>query len=471
MEKMNLREKISFKGEWFLPSNEQLRLVGELTYDPFQGSRLEVHGNFSNSVIFPSCEKYDIIIGLVEGSRYITLYDVFLINSGNVSLVKNAETSIPNCIYCVNYFFVDCAIEKVEELSFTQANVHFHNLDEWVGISGFRKTYDYDLDKKKVAVQYKLPKPVKFNLPYEGIIASFNITLECPSTCIFTKNISLNQRTFFCVDSSSNVPLKSLQNIVACFQQFLILCTYQGTYIDSFTLRHKSSNKFVSFYFNSFPSDNYKTLLFYDLFIRYSDIRLNFPKILSRWYDLCDKMGGVLWLYTTRFLDEKHFSANDFLNMAQALESFHSLLYNHSREDESVFKNRLKRIINSVSGEDKDYIKDRLAQSNTLTLSERIGELVGKCSPDVLSIFIDDVDLFIKQIRDSRNYYTHYTKSGKKHILYGVDLAYLTDKIRLLLTCNILVYLKLSKKSIIQIFENKKHQFEYLKKATSSAIS
>lgn len=462
MEKMNLREKITFKGEWFLPSDKQQRLVGELTYDPFQGSRLEVYGNFSNTVIFHSCEKYDIIIGLVEGSRYITLYDVFLINSGSVSLVKNTETSISNCIYCVNYFFVDCVIETVEELSFIQASVHFHNLDEWVGISGFQRPFDYDYLNKTASVNYKLPKPVIFSLPYEGVSAKFNITLKCSPIEVFTKDVSFTQKTYFQVESTSDLSLDKLQNIVACFHQFLILCTYQGTYIDSFTLRQKDSEKSVLFYFNSFSLDNYKTLCFHEMFINYYDLKESFSNVLSRWYSLCEKMNGVLWLYTSRFLDEKHFSANDFLNMAQVAESFHSLLYNHPRENVNVFNERLKRIMNVVSEEDKNYIKDRLAQSNSLTLAERLNELVAKCPDKILSLFIEDVDVFIKQIRDSRNYYTHYTKSGKKYVLEGIELSELTDKIRLLLTCNILVYLELPKDYIIKFFEGKKHQFKYL---------
>lgn len=462
MEKMNLCEKITFKGEWFLPSDRQQRLVGELSYDPSIGSRLEVHGNFSGAIISHTIERYDIIIGLVEGSRYITLYDVFIINSGNVSFVKDAETSLPNCIYCVNYFFVDCAIETVEKLSFIQADVHFHNLDEWVGISGFQSPFDYDYLNKTASVNYKLPKPVIFSLPYEGVSAKFNITLKGSPIEIFTKDVSFTQKTYFQVKSTSDIALDKLQDIVAYFQQFLILCTYQGTYIDSFTLQQKNSKKPILFYFNSFSPDNYKTLYFQDMFIRYYDLKESFSNALSRWYSLCEKMKGVLWLYTARFLDEKHFSTNDFLNMAQVAESFHSLLYNHPRESEEDFKNRLERIINAVSDEDKKYLRDRLAQSNSLTLSEKLNELVAKCPDKVLSFFIEDVDVFIKQIRDSRNYYTHYTKKGKKYVLEGIELSELTDKIRLLLTCNILVYLDLPIDFIEKVFEGKKHQFEYL---------
>ena len=178
---------------------------------------------------------------------------------------------------------------------------------------------------------------------------------------------------------------------------------------------------------------------------------------------MCDRMDGVLWLYTERFLDEKHFSVNDFLNMAQVVESFHSLLYNHPRENAEKYKARVKRIVGQVSKKDQEFVKSKLTQGNNLILAERLKELANKCPSDVVSIFIADVETFLKQVKDSRNYYTHYTKSGKKHVVEGAGLIRLTEQLKLLLTCNILVYLKFSKQQIIKIIENKKYHFGQLK--------
>ena len=129
-----------------------------------------------------------------------------------------------------------------------------------------------------------------------------------------------------------------------------------------------------------------------DALFNYGVIRKNFSKIITRWYELCEKMDGVLWLYTERFLDEKHFSVNDFLNMAQVVESFHSLLYNHPRESAA----RVKRIVDQVSKKDQEFVKSKLAQGNNLILAERLKELANKCPSDVVSIFIADVDTFLK---------------------------------------------------------------------------
>lgn len=460
---MNLKEKATFKGEWFLPNKQDVRLVGELNYDPASGTRLDVHGTFSDDILSIATETYDIIVGLVEGSRYITLHNVFQVNGGRVAFVKGAETSLPNTSYCVNYFFVDLSVTSVDDLLFLSVSVHFHNLDEWLGISGFNysaKAWNYE--KKKAIIEYKLPKPIKFPLPYPGVSGMLNTTFNGSSINVFNKEVILSQKTFFQLEFEKERGLAEIHNMVSIFQQFLIMATYQGSYIDSFTLKHKSLTKPIQFYFMPSTLDNYKQIDPRDALFNYGVVRRNFPKIITRWYDLCENMNGVLWLYTERFLDERHFSVNDFLNMAQVVESFHSLLYNHPRENAEKYKARVSRIVALLPKKDQDFVKNKLAQGNNLILAERISELIAKCPSEVLNIFISDKDTFLKQVKDSRNYFTHYTKSGKKHILEGSDLMRLTEKMKLLITCNILGYLKLSKKQIIAIIENKKHYFQQI---------
>lgn len=112
-------------------------------------------------------------------------------------------------------------------------------------------------------------------------------------------------------------------------------------------------------------------------------------------------------------------------------------------------------------------MKERLSQANTLTLVERLMELVGKCPEEIRKKYIADEKTFIKQIRDSRNYYTHYDKSGKKHILENIDLMILSERIRLIIVCNILLCLKFSPEDLVQIMDNHQYMFIHLKSEKS----
>jgi hypothetical protein len=48
------------------------------------------------------------------------------------------------------------------------------------------------------------------------------------------------------------------------------------------------------------------------------------------------------------------------------------------------------------------------------------------------------MEVFIKQTKDSRNYYTHLDESMEKKALKGEDLFYLTEKLKLVLVCALL---------------------------------
>ena len=93
---MYLSEKLTIKGEWFLPSDQNHRIAGELCYDPETGSELTLYGSFSDHLMTVS-DSQPVIIGLVEGSRYITLFDTFLTKRGSITFRKDMEPSAPIC--------------------------------------------------------------------------------------------------------------------------------------------------------------------------------------------------------------------------------------------------------------------------------------------------------------------------------------------------------------------------------------
>lgn len=73
----------------------------------------------------------------------------------------------------------------------------------------------------------------------------------------------------------------------------------------------------------------------------------------------------------------------------------------------------------------RTYTRDALDSIHIINaglLAAIMGNFVDKCPDDKKKKYFTDEKTFIKQIRDSRNYYTHYDKSGKKHILENIDL-------------------------------------------------
>lgn len=464
---MYLSEKLAIKGEWFLPSYQNHRIAGELCYDPETGSELTLYGSFSDHLMTVS-DSQPVIIGLVEGSRYITLFDTILTKRGSITFRRDVEPSAPICTYCVNFFAMDCCIDSWDSLQVSCVKIHYRNLEEWVGVKGFEFGDPMeDRKKKEVNVKYVYREPISFSLPYEGVSARFFFTLQPFSYEIFPKYIQLEHSSYLLITSSRPKNLSEFQEFIYRMQSLIIIALYQDTYIDFFEFQLEGNGKWSRFYFHKGKRDQKPLRDIWRMFFNYWNVKDRFDELVSEWFSLCDRLDNILPLFIDQFINESRFDANKFLNIAQAAESLHSILYNHPRTPEDEYKAKLKAIVDSVPKEHTAFVKERLSQANILTLAERLKELVGKCPEEIRSKHIADEETFIKQIRDSRNYYTHYDKSGKKHILENIDLMILSERIRLIIVCNILLCLKFSPEDLVKIMDNQQYMFIHLKSEES----
>ena len=87
---------------------------------------------------------------------------------------------------------------------------------------------------------------------------------------------------------------------------------------------------------------------------------------------------------------------------------------------------------------------------------------VSEHSNTILNRIIENKDLFVKQIKWSRNYYTHYSLEDKKRALQGKDLFYLSEKLKIVLVCALLVEVGFSKNEIEMVLEQYWRRYTYL---------
>lgn len=316
-------------------------------------------------------------------------------------------------------------------------------------------------------MKYVYRDPIQFSLPTSGVSARFIFTLQPFNYEAFPKSVHLDYSTYLVITSSKPKLLSDFQEYIYRMQSLITIALYQDTYVDFFEFQVEGEQKWSRSYFhrgkrNIRPLRDFRRMIF-----SFQSVRDRFDELLSEWYSLCDRLDNILPLIIDQFMYESRFDANSFLNIAHAAESLHSILYNHPRTPEGEYKAKLKAIIDSVPEEHKAFVKERLSQANNLTLAERLKELVGKCPEEIRTKYIADEETFIKQIRDSRNYYTHYDKSGKKHILENIDLMILSERIRLIIICNILLCLKFSPEDLEQIMEVQQYMLIHLKSEKS----
>jgi len=463
--------KLEYKGEWFLPSDKSKRLNGILIYDADEGSTLELYGSFDDTPIMPLLKNEDIIQGITTNSTQVTLYNCFILKTGGLRLVLGEESGTPTTIYRVNFVLEGIHIDALEDVKFQKIVSEIHNLDEWVGVSGFTpdNVTAETLKNFEVNVHYKLPEPIKFSIN-DRVEGQFNFVVNQPGWSRYIKNVSLNQRVEVIFTSQSDYTIEELLKYLFSFQNFLILALYNRTYPTSISLYSdklvkdycdgKPVRKKVKLYFpisNSSKLDEPKIDL--EMLFGYGHIKDEFPEIIKNWFAKNELLEPAFNLLFEHFYNNERFTENTFLNLAQAAETFHARIHNHTKMPKSDYDKMKEEICSIAPAKYLDWLKEQFNFGNQLNLQTRLTEIVTKYSNEVLDKILGDKELFVKQVKWSRNYYTHYSESGKKQAIRGAQLFYLTEKLKIVLVCAFLIEVGFDREKLKKCLEFNKHRF------------
>lgn len=466
-----MTENFEFKGVWFLPSAKDKRVNGILTYDTDQGASLELLGSFHDMPLIPIMRNEDIILGITSDSRQITLYRCFITSAGGVKFVSGEESGIPSTIFTVNYIFEGIHIDTSDEIKFQKIVSEIHNLDEWIGISGFTpsKTDFEGFKKKQLDVHFELPEPIKFAINND-IDGQFNFTVNQPRWSSYQKEVNLKQKVEVIFTSSLEYTVEVLLKYLFGFQNFLVLALYKRTYPRNIILYNdkfskdygdgKLVRKKIKLYFPiSNRSKSNKSKLGLEMLFSYGHISDEFPIIIKKWFEKYDLLEPAFNLLFEQFYNNERFSENTFLNLAQAAETFHARTHNHTRIPKDDFNKMKADIYSLVPKQYHDWLNDQFRFGNNLNLHTRLTEIVSKYSNEILDEIIGDKELFVKQVKWSRNYYTHYSSSGEKQALKGTNLFYLTEKLKIILVCTFLIEVGFNNEKLKNLLEQNKYRF------------
>lgn len=460
-----------YKGEWFLPAEPMKRITGILSYDIIEGSHLELFGNFDELPFGYSMRVDDIILGITNNSKQITLYNCYVSNSGGATLVSNGESGVPPTTYKIGYILEGVHVTSKEEMQFQEIRSEIYYLDEWLGVSGFFPNTD-GLEQFKnfeINVKYKLPEPIRFEID-ENLSGQFNFTILRPGLSTFTNNINLSQRVEIIISSITDSSLKDLLRNLFVFQNFLIFALYHRTHPTAITIY---GNRFVNHYSDGTTTQKEIKLYFpirykeedlsrkpdLEMLFSYGQIKEEFPSIIKKWYKQYDLLEPAFNLLVEQFYNKGRFSSNTFLNLAQAAETLHTRTDNHTKMPKQDYQVMKEEIYTAVPKKHHEWLREQFNFGNNLNLHARLKDMVSKYSNGSLDKAIGDKDSFVNQVKHSRNYYTHYSKGSEKHALKEQPLFFLTEKIKILLVCAFLIEAGFDKKKLESLLESNERRF------------
>lgn len=406
-----MRDKIEYKGYWWLPYNPDETVAGILTYIPGEKMILELIGAFDSSkesvIAFMNNKAESIIYGLTSDSKKVTLANCH--PSGSVTFT----CPFPMIRYNCQFLVIGKHLEHFEQKCFHQACVKISDLSYWCPPTALETIFQINKDGTKIentSISFKTENKI-----VSDVAVDENTQLKISEGINYDGDYyspDLKQYTYIEILKRNDTSIEDFYANIFMYEQFLSLATLQTVKCSEIILFDRSVFQelngerhyqpiqliYVQRGINEFQKPPKHDFLF-----DYNSIAPKYSDILQKWYTEKEDIAPIRSHLIDSIKDKRVFSSVDFLIVIQALEGFCTRF----RKSDNL-SNMIRNIISEFSSIDK----------------------------------LKNDNINIKQVVDSRHYYSHFmNKSKKANTLEGKQLFELMVKLRKLLICCLLSFI------------------------------
>ncbi len=394
----------------------------------------------------------EFLNGITSDGKKVTLYKAF-----EIDRTQNFS-GLTTSTYLIELGFWGEHFHDINELHFDTISANLNNLDTWVNLYGFERISFNDY--KSLGIKYTAPEPINLKVNDEltakiNFLHSFNRSKS---------KVSFEQRSELTLYYSSKKDFLDLRKDLLYFEHFLTIGTFDNSFPQSISLWNQDNSSRISLYYKNGIPGNKRMKSNWEFFFTYADISTIFESLIQNWFSKREKIEVVVGLLLENAYSRLDFNENNFLNLMQALETYHRRNKNNYVLSETAFKEKLSSIYDSIPHEYKTWLREILHNKNEPSLALRLKELLTEADTPSLNVLIPKKDEIVSIARDSRNYYTHYSREMEKKAAKGKELLTLTEKWRLVLVCNILRDLGISSEKLDEWIAKKlSYLFPHLK--------
>ncbi len=405
-----MQKPIELKGYWWLPNSAQNRLPGTLTFSQEGGAFLEVVGVFSTERIV-QIEQPIIILGITQQGKPVTLYKC-LYTQWSYPLV-----GLGGGKYRVHVVFEGVHFDAEEKIKFHKLCGSYTDLDAWVDIYGFSIEQENANGKFTSTIRYEKPASQFFDVG-DGFEVGIGFSSHGPDQSIVQTEVKISQRAYLVIKSNNgDVGFADLFKRLNIFSYLLQNAVQRVPYpISVFGFSKENSQEregrepyYPEIYIYYQPIESmldHKEKIPQEFLFTFRDLT---AEQIVTWFSSFDKYETVIHLYRSLFFSNRLFIDTKFLNIVQALESLHSILFNNQYLPNDKFVEQKEKVLQVIPSEFIEWVNDALSNANYKRLRLKIFEILDT-KKEVISKFIDDMDLFARRVTGTRNNLVHHNK-------------------------------------------------------------
>src|SRR5918996_2442885 len=440
----------TYRGLWWLPSAPDDKHEGTLTIKKGD-ARLDLLGHFGRELISePERERvYSLwladqerVVGLTPDGKQVTLVDCTQGSGGGIHF-----PGIENGVYRARAVIVGHTFDGTVPITFDEVEFRTSDLETWVGIVPFPVT----LNAARDGGTFTFARPPVMEFPLaSGETATLRFEMHAAGLGNITTEASLRYAAWFGLQFADGRSLEDATRAVWRLRNFLSLAigkaltvlavdAYREDIVDPAGHRLPLH---VFYPLPRNPEQSSRGVNPWELLFNLQQVRDRIPEVLSRWLAHQDLYEPVFGLYFGTLYNPSSYREQRFIAYAQSIETYDRLARPDAKErDSAEHKAMIKEILESVPAKVRGWLKKELAWSNDLTLAKRIEHVLSGC-PNVTARIVGDDGLaaFVKVVKDTRNYYTHYDPKMKaKAATEPRDMHRLTVQLRAVLETAFLV--------------------------------
>lgn len=396
-----------FSGYWWLPDEPDHKVSGKLTYSSQEGLELNLNGSFDEKSA--STPLGTNILGETSFGEKVTIYQAFYAGSERVGTDEHPGTSS----FISQRGFVGHHFNTMEDTKFIRVAYHPTHLDEWLSLP----IMDFEYQEDGFSIRYTRPQSLSFDVA-EEISVRILFSSSGPQVGSTVTKLDFQQKAYLSIELSEEQHFSHFGELLFHLNNFFALAVMEpvqprdleGEVLIDDPETGKSTTRFVRILQPLYDqSDPQKVHRFHMLFT-YNDIEEKLGEYLTNWFGKREHLNPVFDLFFGVLHNTSSYPVTTFLNYAQALETYHIRTKSNEIDRPDVHRKRVKAILSSVPEQYREWVQQRISFGNSPTFAQRLQEVID-INPRPVTGMAGSHQVFVKRVRDSRNYYTHYDPS------------------------------------------------------------
>jgi len=422
-EKMQIN--LSATGFWKI-NNSKDEYPGDLYLNKDEGG-IVLYIRIPNRGAPMSYLEFPLEISFITGST---------INNGKVTLVNCSRISTESRIgteevfgYSAQFMFNGVKFNKEEDIAFSKMTISIPGIIQWGDVSNYIQP---DLEGREDSfIDLKIIEPIEI---YSNEIYTlyYHLTFSDPFY-FMQEEITLKQKPYLIIEPQSVQTIEWFMETAKQMKRLLELAmgvplSYDSIIVESpdiyyeFEEGRKHSRPLEVLHAYKQNVDNklsIKRIKKHDYLFNLSELK---QADFLQWQEVANKLEPIIELYIESLYNQNLSVSRHFLNMVQALETYHSRRIANSLGD---YKQRVEKLLEvrpeAFREKDREFLLDD--SRNFITLKSRLADLL--LANYRFIFYTGEFKLleFPQIIATTRNYYTHYNQKLEDRSLKGEKLV------------------------------------------------